>query len=1698
MNKLLISLLLLFTFATPIGYTQVFTPTAPTVSFNYLSNWSATTNYSAGDAVRSPTNGYLYVATAAVTGNPSNTDPGTITPPPSPWAFAISQPIEVGPAGTPGGKGDQGDPGIQGRQGDPGIQGIQGRQGDPGIQGIQGRQGDPGQTGPPGVNGSGSRLIYRKSLSYELTEAPIVTWDGTNFTLPTDDNNAWQLSPYISREQSRWSLAGISNDAPDASNITAQSIDIDTSVEPNIAYVLVSNNLGDASVGGYIYKYETNGDYMERWSLPAANNTAIDLDVRGSYVRVLDGRVVGSQRVYVYNKDDGGRQTTQDFIVPDIANAPLVENISTHGDSIYLTSTDRIRRFLISTRVEQQTGTLPGLSINPVGTDANDFYFFIVDRIADKVFVRDINTLSERHTIREWDLQSANPRGIGVGEFEVLILDSAARQVYKYYNPNNILWGSVLFYQNHAPWAVLRTKPFQMTALVGAGGGTTVIQQGAGTGRNGNNFQLIFREVATGSPRPATPTTNQGSYSNGTYSTPPAGWHLQALQAENDFGGPGDLYVSVVYLSGDGNTILRYESPTQFNGRQGERGLPGAASAAGNSSDVIFTTATSIPTIPTGGTFLAATRVFTPPNPWTLDPPQTVPDGEILYFIIVRLPGQGTDGGGTISYSRVGQIPRGPQGIRGPPGDHSTVPGPAGMGVTIIYQEDTTEPDRPTGGTWSDGVFTPPTDWLRDAPNRTENDPENLYASFVTLPDRTGTPSYSTVVRLNGEKGDKGDQGDPGIRGVGTELIFRELATVPDRPTEGSGTWNYETNAYTPPANWFLDSATYTGAQNLYAVKVTLPGNSNNETYSEVFRMNGQRGATGQRGLPGPAGGTTGSGEDGDSLAAIYRRSNTNQDNTIIGVRPTGGTWDHSTNVFTPQSPWEDDIPTGTETYIFMAIATLSGESNAISYDLPVQLTGQRGATGGQGNPGNPGSPGDQGLPGSATAYVYTAAPPGSPGPTSIAGQTQGLYNRANNTISNPPGIWRAVPQPLTGTQVQWATPAGITYTSQNVSTISYGAPFELGGRQGERGQRGIPGSGGGGAGDFPIYIYQRATTPPTNPSGGTWNYSTRSYTPPTNWHESESAATGTGLLYGAIVTLSSTTNDVVGYTNTFQMEGSPGQRGLQGIQGIRGPPGVGQKGDTGPRGFTGRAGDTPILVLQWSTTEPADPTPTSWDGTNVHGLSGWHRAPQERGQVGETLWGAIINVNGATATYSVKFEMGYIAADGDSINVIQIRTNTQPTTPTGATWDGTTYTLPTGYTRTNPSGNDNLWWFIVYLSGTDHTNSGISYVGPIQVTGEQGPAGRSTALFFQRTSTNTMPTRPGIRFNGTSFSNQGDWNLNNSGGTGDYLWAVSVLYREGENGQIVSNVIPFNGQRGDPGTAAPNVQIQYSILQAGPYAVSVSNPYFIRFSTDGGTTWSAGERFRQDGSTGPAAPNVRVQYSIDNVTYHDAVANPYYIRFSVDGGTTWLTGHRFRMDGTNGTIGAPGQSVLEIYMASASVPSNPTGGRIGTAGVVSSYTAPAGWSFTVPDRTTTADIYRSIVTIPSTGTTPSYTRALFLEARSSGSSSAATGTSLSVALTYGVLDTDGSTSVVSATTPTVHLERGATHDFEVDMTPTRARFQYLYVSVPSGFTITTVTSGREGNITSSWPLNGQQRRYGPLRQIRTGGTYTFTVRRNN
>ena len=1292
----LLFILIALLFPVEIANSQGFFPVSPTITFNYRGTWAVGTSYTAGDAIRSPSNGYLYVATASITGG---ADPGSTTTPPAPWSFGIAQPVERGPRGETGIDGndlkavfyennaqptvigasydgttftpptgstanfppnptqtvwiqlyelrnDTNPPrldslGLHQFSGPRGPPGQDGQDGQDGATGLQGIQGVAGQDGTDGTNGTSSIEIYRKTLAVELLEAdrPTVTYDGSglsNLDLPDTDSDAWQRQPYSSRINSNWDLH--------ANNTSPQDIDIDTSVQPNVVYVL--DDLPQGIYGGYVYRYSVTGTYIDRWGLNIGNDTAEALDVSGSVVRVLDTSDFDRQgitynQVFVYNKADGGRQTNLEFRIPRPSSA-LLKGITVQGSSIYIVTDTAIRRFNLTTRMEETTGILSSFgtgstdNVDPEGSDANAYYFLTVDPTRRKVFVRDINTLTLRHMFREFPLGSDNgsPKGIAINETSIFILNTVDDKVYRYYNPDNILWASELTISNNAPYTVTATIPYDKTGQRGEGGITV---QGTGVGRDGHGVTTLYQEVATGSATPNAPAG--GTASSYNFTVLPENWHKTEAAAKAAFGPTGDVYISVIVFD-QPNRVLRYGDPLKITGDtgpQGPQGIPGSTSAAGDSWTIIWQNAASEPALPTQGT--STNGVYNPPSDlagWSQSAPTSVPDGQTTYFSFVRLPGAG----GNVTYLHPQQVPRGEKGDtgdKGDPGDRGPA-GLTGVGFRMIFQEATNQPNLPTGGTWDGRTFRTPSGWSENNPTRTVNDPENLYATGVELPsDPTNPIHYTGVFQLNGPKGDQGIQGIQGTRGDSYELIFNVGTTQPSSPSSGSGTWNAATNSYTPPTDWQLDATGFTGAQNLYATKVKLPGASNIETYGSVWIASGARGAVGPRGPPGPAGGTTGSGEDGDSTTVIYKVSATSQDNSIIGQRPTGGSWDHVTNMFTPPSDYLTDIPDPLNNrFVYMSVATLSGESNTISYDLPLQMN----LRGPQGTPGTPGATGAQGPSGSDSGYIYTRSTSKPSPPAAGTGQFISRTAQLPETI-NVVG-WSADPESSAiGTGLLWAV--NWSYNPDATVRILYGNVIQSEGPAGQRGPAGpmgTPGTGSGTDGSSVNVMFQASSsTLRSIPTGGTWVRATNIFTPPSGWYTTYDAAEAAGntgdVVYYSFVYLSGTSDTVDGYSRPIRSDGERGPIGPRGERGAAGPQGI--QGERGIPGPSGQNGKFPILLFQRASSRPNQPTGLSYSGGAILGAAaqGWLREAPDPTDT-QPVWQALVDVNPNTGDATV------------------------------------------------------------------------------------------------------------------------------------------------------------------------------------------------------------------------------------------------------------------------------------------------------------------------------------------------------------------------------------------------------------------------------------------------------------------------------
>ncbi len=378
------------------------------------------------------------------------------------------------------------------------------------------------------------------------------------------------------------------------------------------------------------------------------------------------------------------------------------------------------------------------------------------------------------------------------------------------------------------------------------------------------------------------------------------------------------------------------------------------------------------------------------------------------------------------------------------------------------------------------------------------------------------------------------------------------------------------------------------------------------------------------------------------------------------------------------------------------------------------------------------------------------------------------------------------------------------------------------------------------------------------------------------------------------------------------------GDPGAQGIQGDPGPQGLqGDAGPVGPPGPQGEAGDpAPEVQIQYSD-----------DGT-----SGWTATPDANkfylrsSTDGGATWSAAILFRGSDGEDGADGQDGAPGADGDAAPQVQIQYSADGETGWGAAFNETML-----YIRFSVDGGT-VWSPAAKFVGDD---------GADGADGQDGaPGADAPQVQIQFSDDGLTGWTP------TPDANKYYMRVSTDGGL---TWSAALLFR-GENGA--------DGLDGSDGENAPAVQIQYSEDGTTGWVEAFdAAKLYVRFSVDGGTSWSAGMKFigddgadgqdgapgidGQDGAPGTNAPQVQIQYSTDGTTGWTSVfdVNKIYIRFSVDGGVVWSAAAKFIGDdgeaGTDGLDGTDGLSAYEVWLSL---------GNTGTeADFIASLTGPAG-----------------------------------------------------------------------------------------------------------------------------------------------------------
>ena len=495
-------------------------------------------------------------------------------------------------------------------------------------------------------------------------------------------------------------------------------------------------------------------------------------------------------------------------------------------------------------------------------------------------------------------------------------------------------------------------------------------------GADGASIRLLYGRFSTAPT--AAPTG--GSFAADNTFTTPADWHTSVPT------GTDLLYAVVATITPPLPSTPTYSLPFRIEGSVGPAGAQGDTGEAGNdgwSAFIIFQRAASAPASLTGGSFTNADGL-TPPAGWFHEPPAGT---DALYSVTVSV-----SPAGVIAYDE--PVPAGQD---GQPGQH-------GRGAAIIFTRAASRPTTPVV-TYSSGAINLPTGWSLDLDSLTGNDP--IWQSYVNIsPDNSVVVSTPLPPGTQGAQGPAGNDGTDGVDGNSVFLLYQRASSTPAAsggsydsnahaltPPAGwtsgipSGTdtlWillvSVNRNggiSYGPPIRFDDADGVITGLTLTFPVRdgeryatltatrsigadivldvdglyqrsdqqsITGTG-ADSDTFEvnigwitsqlESLTGNDRLDASAIRNLPSGGGGSAGT--DGNSVFAIYQRSSTSLST------PTGGSYDTSTNVFTPPTGWSQSIPAGTEA-LYLVFASVTG-AGVITYHAPISFTVRPSAT---------------------------------------------------------------------------------------------------------------------------------------------------------------------------------------------------------------------------------------------------------------------------------------------------------------------------------------------------------------------------------------------------------------------------------------------------------------------------------------------------------------------------------------------------------------------------------------------------------------------------------------------------------------------------------------------------------------------------------------------------------------------------------
>ena len=475
-------------------------------------------------------------------------------------------------------------------------------------------------------------------------------------------------------------------------------------------------------------------------------------------------------------------------------------------------------------------------------------------------------------------------------------------------------------------------------------------------------------------------------------------------------------------------------------------------------------------TTPSGGSFNFDTLTLVAPNDWST----TIPAGtDPLYACVGIASVTGTTGADTdIPWSQPEILVR----------DGTAAASGKSIYQGVLYQRAPSAPSAPADNSaafnfGSNGYDTLPAGWSPTIP--AGSDP--VYATYATffVTGDTGvdsTQTWSAPVKV----AEDGSDGQNAISTYTFNIYLRALSP-PSTPTGGS--YNFGFNTVVEPAGGWSrdipagDDPIYVSTTTASVTGATGVDNSLSWTPPILFVRNGADAIDGT---------------DGKSIATltIYKRDNGPP------AAPSGGGYSFTNDILTAPEFWSAAIPGGTEPlYASVGVASVvgtTGADNSISWSTPELLVsnGQDGAIGKSIY--------------QSSIFRRLASPPSS-------APNGGSFDFGDNTLTPPSGWSASVPAGSNPVYISTGT-FSISGDTGIDNSVDWSTPvlFVENGNDGE-----------GGISTFTYYVYQRASSPPSTPSGGSYNFGSNTITPPNDW--SATIPAGSDPLYASIALASIT-----------------------------------------------------------------------------------------------------------------------------------------------------------------------------------------------------------------------------------------------------------------------------------------------------------------------------------------------------------------------------------------------------------------------------------------------------------------------------------------------------------------------------------------------------------------------------------------------